>query len=351
MRLPPWFGAALAITLLVAGTAFTQPSFLKVQNLLNIANEQASVGIVAIGMTIVIVAGGIDLSVGSLLVLAGGVGIVTLNWLSGHHFSDVVAVLGCAAVVILVGLLSGFCNGLLISKGRVAPFIATLGALLAYRSAAQWMANGGNFPVDQTPMFATIGQGVPIPHTNTNPYAFKTKEEIAAMTPRQTRFYLAHKDIVSPMMVPTGVIAWIVLAIAGSVLLNRTRLGRYIIAVGNNPRAAMYSAIPVDRVKIFTYLFLGVLVGIAAFIESARYNSVSTGTTGLFLELYAIAAAVIGGSRIEGGVGSIAGAVIGALLLGVIKNVMVMLNINAHAQGLAMGLIIIVAALVQRLRK
>jgi ribose transport system permease protein len=151
-------------------------------------------------------------------------------------------------------------------------------------------------------------------------------------------------------MFPTDVIAWIVVAAGGWVLLNRTRLGRYIIAVGNNSRAAHYSGIPVDWVKVITYSLLGMLVGVAAFTESARYNSVSTGTTGLFLELYAIAAAVIGGSRIEGGVGSIGGAVIGAMLLGIIRNGIVMLNVNSHAQGLAMGVIIIVAALVQRVR-
>jgi ribose transport system permease protein len=328
-RLPAWFGAALATTLLVVVTGILQPTFLKPQNLINIINEQATVGIVAVGMTIVIVAGGIDLSVGSLIALAGGVGILTLNGCTDRHYSDFNAVGAAAVVTVGVGLLAGFLNGLLVAKGRVAPFIATLGALLAYRSAAQWIANGGQFFAHDSDLFTQIGQGVPIPHTNVSRNARR----------------------VIPLLFPYAVMVWIAVALAGSVLLNRTRLGRYIIAVGSNPRSALYSAVPVDRVRILTYTILGLLVGIAAFMESARYTSVNSGNAGLFVELYAIAAAVIGGSRIEGGVGSIAGAVIGALLLGVIKNVMVMLKIDSHAQGLAMGLIIIVAALVQRSRK
>ncbi len=326
--MPPWLGAALAITLLVGITGILQPTFLKPQNIVNIINEQATVGIVAVGMTIVIVAGGIDLSVGSVLALAGGVGILTLNWCGDHHYGDVKSVTAAVVVTLLAGIFAGFLNGLLSAKGRIAPFIATLGALLAYRSAAQWIANGGQFFTHESALFTQIGQGIPIPHTNVSRNARR----------------------VIPLLFPYAVLVWIAVAIAGWVLLNRTRLGRYIIAVGNNPRSALYSAVPVDRVRILSYTILGLLVGVAAFMEAARYTSVNSGNAGLFLELYAIAAAVIGGSRIEGGVGSIGGAVIGALLLGVIKNVMVMLKIDSHAQGLAMGLIIIVAALVQRLR-
>jgi ribose transport system permease protein len=328
LSLPAWFGAALAIIILVGVTSILQPTFLKPQNIVNIVNEQATVGIVAVGMTIVIIAGGIDLSVGSMLALAGGCSILTLNGLIDRQDGDLKSVIGAALAAIVVGLLAGFFNGILAAKGRIAPFIATLGALLAYRSAAQWIANGGQFFAHESPLFSQIGQGIPIPHTNVS---------------RNIRRVI-------PLLFPYAVMVWIGVAIAGWVLLNRTRLGRYIIAVGNNPRAALYSAVPVDRVRILSYTILGLLVGMAAFMESARYTSVNSGSSGLFLELYAIAAAVIGGSRIEGGAGSIGGAVIGALLLGVIKNVMVMLKIDSHAQGLAMGVIIIAAALIQRLR-
>jgi ribose transport system permease protein len=323
--LPRWSGALAAMAVLMAYTAWRQPTFLRWTNLVNIANEQSTVGILAVGMTLVIILGGIDLSVGSLLALAGGVGVLTLNGVGEHH-SDALAVTAAIAVTLVIGAVAGFLNGLLIAKGRLAAFIATLGALVAYRSAAEWIANGGQFFSHGSALFARLGQGVPIPHTNIS---------------RSIR----HKI---PFEFPYAILVWLGVATLGWVLLNRTRLGRYIIAIGNNERAAHYSAIAVDRVKIITYGILGLLTGVAAVLDAAKYTSVNSANTGTLDELYAIAAAVIGGTRMQGGSGSVAGAVIGALLLGVIRNIIVMLGINSHAQGMVMGMIIIVAALAQR---
>jgi ribose transport system permease protein len=322
---PRWSGALIAIIVLMAYTAYRQPTFLKWTNLVNIANEQSTVGILAVGMTAVIILGGIDLSVGSLLALSGGLGVLTLNRVGEGH-SDLVAVFAAIAVTLAVGTVAGILNGILIAKGRLAPFIATLGALVAYRSAAGWIANGGQFFSHGSELFARIGRGIPIPHTNIS---------------RSIRRPI-------PFEFPYAILVWLAVAVIGAILLNRTRLGRYIIAIGNNERAARYSAINIDRVKINTYSLLGLLTGLAALMEAARYTSVNSANTGSLRELDAIAAAVIGGTRMEGGSGSIAGAVIGALLLGVIHNIIVMLGINSQAQGLVMGLIIIAAALAQR---
>jgi ribose transport system permease protein len=323
--IPRWIGAFAAIVVLMVFTSIKQPTFLRWQNLVNIANEQSSVGILAVGMTAVIILGGIDLSVGSLMALSGGLGVLTLNYVGENH-SDFEAVVAAIAVTLAVGTAAGFINGMLIAKGRLAPFIATLGALVAFRSAAGWIANGGQFFSHSSDLFTKLGQGIPMPGTNIS---------------RSIR----HKI---PFEFPYAILVWLVVAIIGAIVINRTRLGRYIIAVGNNERAARYSAIAVDRVKIITYSLLGLLVGIAAVMEAARYTSVNSASTGSLKELDAIAAAVIGGTRMEGGSGSIAGAVIGALLLGVIRNIIVMLGINSQAQGLVMGLIIIAAALAQR---
>jgi ribose transport system permease protein len=323
--IPRWIGAFAAIVVLMVFTSINQPSFLRWQNLVNIANEQSSVGILAVGMTGIIMLGGIDLSVGSLMALSGGLGILTLNAVSIGH-SDLTAVLAAIVVTLIVGVIAGFLNGLLIAKGRLAPFIATLGALVAYRSAAGWIANGGQFFSHGSDLFAKLGRGIPIPHTNISRSIRRT----------------------IPFEFPYAILLWLVVAVLGAILINRTRLGRYIIAIGNNERAARYSAISVDRVKIIAYSLLGLLAGLAALTEAARYTSINSASTGSLKELDAIAAAVIGGTRMEGGSGSIFGAVIGALLLGVIRNVIVMLGVNSQAQGLVMGCIIIAAALVQR---
>ena len=226
---------------------------MKWTNLVNIANEQTTVGILAVGMTAVIMLGGIDLSVGSVLAAsAGGLGIWVLNYVGASH-SDLMAVLAAGAVTLAIGASAGFLNGMLIAKGRLAPFITTLCGLLAFRSVCGWIANSGAifaFPRDRA-FFAKLGRGIPIPHTN-----------ISQKTSRRT----------IPFEFPYAIVVWIVVAVIATIMINRTRLGRYIIAVGNNERAwARYSAIAVDRVKIITYTLLGLLTGLAALMEAARY--------------------------------------------------------------------------------
>ena len=329
-RFPSWSGALVALVILVAATAYSEPKFLQLSNILNILDQNAAVGIVAVGMTLIITLGGIDLSVGSLVALAGGLGILTMNRLydkpTGNAAETYAPVLAAAGATIGVGLLAGLLNGVLITKGRIAPFIATLAGLLIYRSSAMWIARGGQFFSEGSELFANLGNGFDIPGTNIS----------------------RNRRRVVPMEFPYAIAVWAALAFVAAVLLNRTRLGRYIVAIGNNERAARYSAVSVDRVKIIAYTLLGGITGIAALMNAANYTSVNSANTGILLELDAIAAVVIGGTRMEGGAGSIMGTVIGVLLLGVIRNAMVMYNIDIYAQGIVTGGIIIAAVLLQR---
>ena len=347
LRLPPWLGAAVVTAGLVWATAHREPKFLDPANLVGIVRDQSAVGILAVGMTGVIVAGGIDLSVGSMMVLAGGVGLKVLDRVLGHFAvpvpdgvpplpptiaHDVLAVVAMSAVTLAIGLAGGFVNGFLVAKGRLPSFIVTLAALLALRSGAQWAANGGQFhPAQDSPALAAVGGGWPIPHTDT--------------------FRAARRHVPVPLRVPYESVVWAAVAVGGMVVLNRTRLGRYAVAVGSNPRAARYSAVAVDRVRLTTFALSGLLAGVAGFLLAAKNDAVSSGGDAVNFELYAIAAAVIGGAKMSGGVGSVLGSVIGALLLGVIDKVITYLDVNSQAHGVVIGGIIIVAAFAQRGRR
>jgi len=325
-RLPPWAGALAALVLLFVVTAIFRPQFLSAGNLMNIANRNVAVGIIAVGMTLVIIIGGIDLGVGALMVFCIGVG-----WLAHNAAIDAVGPVGatCIALVTmtLVGLLAGLLNGALVTWGRIAAFIVTLAGLTAYRSAASLLADGGAFRfADNWLMKEYLGRGIPIPGT-----------DIAA-SPK----------VVLPLELPYGLLLLLAVVAAGHVLLRHTRFGRYLIATGSNKRAARYSAIPVTRITILTYALIGALTGLAAMVHACKFMSANSGDTGNLYELDAIAAVVIGGTRMRGGSGSVIGTLIGVLLMALIGNAMVMLGIPSLAQGLVKGLIIIGAVLAQR---
>jgi len=352
------FGPLIALALLVLVTTVFNPKFLLPENILNVVENLSFVGLVALGMTFVIISGGIDLSVGSLVAFAGGLGIrlmntaieapeitaaaaqaeqaglevpygavrvalaALFNWI-GLGGSEVWGVLIAASAVLLAGLAAGLLNGILIAKGRIAPFIATLGGLAAYRSLALALADGGEFRSASAEHFKALGAtGIKIRYL-TNQYG-------------------------NPLELRWPVLIFIVAAVAAHVALNRTRYGRYVYAIGCNERAARYSAIAVDRIKIITYTLIGGLTGVAALLNSSRMNSVSSGQTGSMWELDAIAAVVIGGTRMTGGSGQIWGTVVGLLILGVIGNMLNLLQVSPYLQGLVKGVIIVAAVLVQR---
>src|SRR5690606_15966840 len=239
-----------------------------------------------------------------------------------------VAVALAFAVMIGGGAAAGTINGLLVSLGRIAPFIVTLGGFAAFRSVALTAAESGEVPYRGGQAYQWLGNtGIPIPGTN-----------LAG------RF--ADKPL--PLTLNWSILIFLAVAILGWILLNRTRFGRYTVAIGANERAALYSAVPVRTIKTLVYALMGALVGLATIMASSRMNSVSSGGTGMMLELDAIAAVVVGGTRLSGGRGTIAGTVFGVLIMGVIPNMMVMLKIDSSLQGLVKGMVIVLAVLIQK---
>ena len=331
--LPVWIVPAIALVGLVAFTIIYEIAtkgesiLIKPENLLNILRQVSFVGIIAMGMTLVITLGGIDLSVGSLVAFLGGIGILFMNAVLSRGASEPVAVLGAFALILVGGVVAGFINGLLVSKGKLAPFIATLGGLAAYRSLSMALVAGGEYRSEGSGLFGRLGAGgIAIPGTN-----------IAPNAPSPV-----------PLLFPWPVLIFAIVAFVAWMILNWTRLGRYIVAIGSNERSAIYSAIEVDRVKILTYSLLGLCTGIASLLVASRLASISSSSSGTLYELDVIAAVVIGGTRMRGGAGTIAGTVIGVLILGVIQNMLNLLQVSVYLQGLVKGLVIIGAVLLQR---
>ncbi len=294
----PWF--ALAALLLVC--CISSESFRQGQNLLNITRQVSYSGIIALGMTLVIIGGGIDLAVGSLLALSGCLAIQVMNRIADPA-------LGLAAAM-AAGLLGGALNGALVSLGRIPPFIATLGTLSIYRSLALYTADAG-LVTSRNEFFGKLGAasflGVPLP-------------------------------------------VWVLLLLTSgfSYLLTRTRYGRHLCATGASERVALYAAIPTARVRFMSYLLAGFTVGVSAILLGGRLNSISSTNAGLSYELDAIAAVIIGGTAMSGGRGSAWGTLAGIMILGIVSNVLDMWGISVNLQGLVKGLVIIGAVLIQR---
>lgn len=333
---PVWWVPAAALVALITFTIVYELAtkgesiLIRPENLLNILRQVSFVGIIAMGMTLVITLGGIDLSVGSLVAFLGGIGILTMNSLLAAQTGEGMAVIAAFAAILIAGTAAGVINGLLVSKGKLAPFIATLGGLAAYRSLAMALVAGGEYRSQSTELFSALGAGgIPIPGTN--------------MAPRA--------PVAVPLLFPWPVLVFAAVAIVAWVVLNRTKLGHYIIAIGSNERSAIYSAVKVDRVKILTYSILGLCTGISALLVASRLSSISSSSSGTLYELDVIAAVVIGGTRMRGGSGTIVGTVIGVLMLGVIQNMLNLLQVSVYLQGLVKGLVIIGAVLLQRSEK
>lgn len=304
------YGSLVALAVLAAASAALSPHFLQPQNLLNILRQVSYTGIIGLGMTFVITAGGIDLSVGSLAAFSGSLAVLAMNAAAGKGVPEAAGVAIAVAVALGVGAAGGAANGLLVTKGRIAPFIVTLGTMAIFRSLSLYMADAGEFR-SQNQLYGNIGSavllGVPVP-------------------------------------------VWILLALAAvlSLALRRTRYGRYVRAVGSNQRVARYSAIDVDRVRFITYLVNGLAVGVSAALLSMRFNSVGSSTLGQSYELDAIAAVIIGGTAMEGGRGTVWGTIVGAVILGVINNMLNMVGVSPYLQGTVKGLVIIGAVFIQR---
>lgn len=296
------YSVIIAFLIIFIAASIMSPRFLDINNQLNILMQVSIIGIVALGMTVVMLSGGIDLSVGSVLVLVGVITVLALNATG----SILIAVL----TAFLVGSFAGLLNGLMVAKGRIASFIATLGMMAAARSIALYIAEGGSI-----------------------------SGEVSSFTA------IANSDL---WIFDYPVIIFFIMTALVYILMHKTRFGRYVYALGSNEKAALLSAIRVDRVKIGVYSLAGLLVSVAAIIETSRLNSISSSSSGVQYELDAIAAVIIGGTRMTGGRGKIMGTFFGVLILGILNNMMNLMNVSPHLQGFVKGLIIIIAVVFQK---
>lgn len=298
------WGLAIALVAIGAALAIAHPGFLTVPNLLNVARQISINGILAVGVTLVLLTGGVDLSLGSVVALAG---VVAASMAHPNQYPLLVPIgLGVSA-----GALCGATNGLLVTRGRVPSFIATLGMMTAARGLALVVANGrpvSNLSQDFTWLGGDLGR-VPI-----------------------------------PALVLVG------LALGTSVVLNKLRLGRHLYAVGGNAEAARAAGINVTAVRMFAYTACGALAGVAGVVLAAR---ITTGqpNAGVGYELDAIAAVVIGGTSLSGGVGRVGGTILGALLVGVINNGLDLMNVSSYYQAIVKGVIIVGAVWLDRNRE
>lgn len=318
------YGVLVAFAVLFIVNAVWQPDvFLKAENLRNLLNQNAAVGMVAVGMTLVIIGGGIDLSVGSLMAVAAALGLKFMNDGIAHGQAEGAAVALGAVVCIGAATLGGLVNGLLVTLGRVTPFIATLGGLVAYRSLALVLADGGEIRSSSHTVLPSLGQDGP-----SLPFLHNAQG-------RPLQFYWP-------------ILAFVAVAVAGGLLLNKTVFGRNVVAVGASEDAAYLAGVRTGRVKLWTYVLTGLFAGIATFGLAARFNSVTSSQQGLFYELDAIAAVAIGGTSMAGGYGRVWGTVVGVLILGIISNMLVTSGVSPYWQGFVKGAIILLAVLIQR---
>lgn len=297
-------GTLIGLIVICAVFSLLSDVFLTERNLVNILQQSSINACVAIGMTMVIISGGIDLSVGPVAAFAA----VLAATLLVQGFPTILAI----AAALMIGVACGALNGVLIAYGGLQPFIVTLGTLSVFRALAL-IYTGGN-PV----------LGVP------------------------STFRRLFASEIGIFPVPVVVVA--VLGVVASVLLLRTPLGEYIFAVGGNEEAARISGVPIARTKIAAYAMSGFLAALAAVILIARLGAAEP-TLGNLWELEAIAASAIGGASLMGGKGSIIGAILGAVVLGAMRNGLTLMNVQAFYQLLATGIIIILAMLVDRLTR
>lgn len=292
----------IAFTLICLVLSFTTSTFFTLQNAVLVLRQISINGILAIGVSFVIIAGGIDLSLGSVVALTG---VVAASYAHPDAYALIVPLL----LGILTGIGIGYLNGMVITRGKVAPFIVTLGMMTIARGLAL-VASDGRPVSNLSDSFNFIGGG----------------------------------DFLS---IPVPIIIFIVVIIFSTIILKYTRIGRYIYAVGGNENAAKASGINVNSVKMFTYVVCSGLAGLAGIILASR---ITTGqpNAGIAYELDAIAAVVIGGTSLFGGIGTITGTVVGALTIGVINNGLDLMNITSYYQQIIKGVIIIGAVLIDR---
>jgi ribose transport system permease protein len=303
-------GISVLLFVLCAVTAILNPKFLSPVNLVNTANLIGLFGVFSLGLGLVIITGGIDLSVGSMCALTG---VLLAMALTEWHWAWPLA----AAMVLGVSMVLGLAHGVLITRGKLQPFIVTLCGLLIYRGIARYIA-----------------------HDSTK--GFSGAENIEPLR------YLASGKLAG---VPMPFVILIVLAIVMWFVLHRSIYGRYLLAVGRNEQAARFSGINTRLVIASAYVIAGLLTGVSGIMIAFYTNSVSPSNHGNFYELYGIAAAVLGGCSLRGGEGSIIGIIIGTALLLVLQNLVNLLGIDSSLNFAVMGAVVLFGVLADQLFK
>lgn len=299
------YKSLLGLVLLIAVVSILNPSFLSPKNIMNILRQTSVNAVIAAGMTFVILTGGIDLSVGSILGISGAVCASIL--VSGQNV--VIAVL--AALV--VGAVVGFLNGFIISKGKLQPFIATLATM-------------------------TVLKGLTLVYTNGNPITLGSNELAMSFGKIGGGTILG---------IPTPAMIMILVFMVCYYILHNTKMGRYTYALGSNEEATKLSGLNTDKIKIWVYTISGILASIAGIIITSRLYSAQP-TAGSGYELDAIAAVVLGGTSLNGGKGKITGTIIGALIIGVLSNALNILDVSSYYKTMVKGAVILLAVLLDR---
>jgi ribose transport system permease protein len=293
--------ALIVVSLLIS---LATPYFLTIDNLMGVFRSFSLTAIMAIGMVMVIITGGIDLSVGSVMGLS--------SLITALCFSFGLPMPVAIGAGLLVGLVFGAINGGLITGLGLPPFIATLGTLSIGRGLMYMITHGVPLTPDTPDAFSELGQG-----------------------------YVG--------FIPVPVVLLAVLAVVFAIVMRKTRFGRYVYATGGNEHAARLSGVKTNRVKLYVYMLSGLISGFAGVISFSRYLSAEP-ASGFGAELNVIAAAAIGGASLAGGIGSVEGAVIGAALAGIIANGVVLMNIDTYAQQAITGAVILIAVSIDVLR-
>lgn len=296
-------GPLLGLILLSAGLSIASPNFLTASNLFSVLRQVSYSGLIAFGMTFVILIGGIDLSVGAVLAL---VGIVTAGLIQSGMDPILASCVG-----LLLGAACGAVNGLLVSVGRIAPFIATLATMILYRGIAQEYSQSKPVSINTEGFFNSIGSG----------YVFDT--------------------------IPVPVVMMLIVYAVLWFVLKKTRFGRHVYALGGSEDVARISGLKTGRLKVWVYTLSGVMAALAALVVTSRLSSASP-NAGAMYELDAIAAVVLGGTSLAGGRGWIFGTLVGVVLLGVLSNGLNLLNVSANYQLIIKGAVILFAVLLDR---
>lgn len=304
---------SLAGTKVYRPRTYSWPNFLMPRNLLNITSQIAIIAILAIGMTLVIIAGGIDLSVGSLIALSAVVATLLIRDVFGAADATTGGMIASALAAIAVCALVGLANGLTVTACRLPAFIVTLSVMLMASGLASILARGQS--VSQVPdSFVWLGRGA----------------NLAG--------------------IPNAVVLAAVLYVIAHVVMSRMTLGRYIYAVGGNPEAARLAGVPVRRVLLLVYTVCGALAGLGGVVMASQLQS-GAPIYGVMYELYVIAAVVVGGTSLSGGEGRVFGTLLGALLIAVIQNGMNLTRVESYTQKVVLGGVILTAVLLDRLKK